>query len=263
MFVWFIKISLSELTPVPTPVPLPSWSPFPPFPFQNFSCPECPTPYPIPPCPKCPDCICSGNTTCPDCKPNITTNECPNICPSVPPCPECPTPYPIPPCPPCPSIPPCPSCPPIPTPWPSPTIIPCPALQLREETFGCVPSRPILQWVSNIYPVSLFLTNQSKICGLSVAVPHFINSIQCHNQNDPCIKVSRLADMPISYLTFSVARIIKEETVTEEILVSCYHPVNQLRVSFSFIHDTPDFNITVVNDNSIYVNIVTLENNDY
>lgn len=243
MFVWFIKILLSELTPFPTPVPVPSWSPFPPFPYQNFSCPECPTPYPIPPCPKCPDCICSGNVTCPDCKPNITTNECPSVCPSIPPCP------------------PCPSLPPSPTPWPSPTS--CPPLTLREHTFGCLPNRPIMQWTPEIYPVSLFLTNQLTICGMDVSNPQFISSIQCHEINGPCLYVSRLADMPISYLTFSVARIIVEGTATDEIIVSCYHPVNQLRSTFSFIHTEPSFNISVNGDGaSIYVNRVVIKDYD-
>lgn len=238
MFVWFIKILLSELTPFPTPVPLPSWSPFPPFPYENFSCPDCictgfnltcPTPYPIPPCPECP--------------------SCPNV--------SCPTPYPIPPCPPCPSL------PPSPTPWPSPTS--CPPLTLREHTFGCLPNRPIMQWTPEIYPVSLFLTNQLTICGMDVSNPQFITSIQCHELDSPCLNISRMVDISISYITFSIARIIIEGTVTEEILVSCYHPVNQLRRSFSFIHTEPSFNISVINSEhgaSIYVNRVVIKDYD-
>lgn len=92
MFVWFIYFIQSDFTPIPSPQPLPSWSQMPPFPFSNFSCP---------------DCICADvNITCPT----------PFPCPSCPPCPNLT----------CPTIPPFPTYPPTmcPTPWPQPTIDP-------------------------------------------------------------------------------------------------------------------------------------------
>lgn len=72
MFVWFVYFFLSYLTPVP----LPSWLPFPPFPYEFFSCPDCiftgsnvscPIPYPVPSCPTCnlcPECPICHNVTC-------------------------------------------------------------------------------------------------------------------------------------------------------------------------------------------------------
>lgn len=71
MFVWFIWFIQSDFTPFPSPVPLSSWSPLPPFPFENFTC----HPRHNVTCPKCPDCICEDV--------NITFPECPS-------CPKCP-----------------------------------------------------------------------------------------------------------------------------------------------------------------------------
>lgn len=86
MFVLLVQLTFSVITPIPSPVPIPSYDPvYPPYPFV---CPDCicngsivcPTLPPIPPCPDCPKC---PNVTCP------TPLHCPTL-PPIPPCPSCP-----------------------------------------------------------------------------------------------------------------------------------------------------------------------------
>lgn len=230
MFVWFIKILLSELTPMPTPVPMPSWSPFPPFPFQNFSCPDCicsgsnvtcPTPYPIPPCPSCP---------------------------------PVPTPYPIPPCPPCPSYPPTPTPYPSPTPWPSPTDPPpliIPTL-LRKETFLCGKNDTVLQWFQGTHPED-FITQQTMICDIPIIYPQVISSIRCVViPPSDCIVLSSTGGH-YAYITFNYGVSVDMYSSEYFVFVCGYDADAKLIFNARMTYLLPDFNITVVPDAVIEV----------